>query len=45
MPHAEYTALGETQLANLINESGLLADLKNDYADRHLPAGAERWTL
>ena len=45
VPHAEYGALSDAQLSGLIAPGGLLADLKNLYASRGLPAGADRWTL
>jgi len=43
--HDFYRELRDEQLAGLIGESGLLADLKNIYAGRALPASAQRWTL
>jgi UDP-N-acetyl-D-glucosamine/UDP-N-acetyl-D-galactosamine dehydrogenase len=45
VPHDGYRALGDEQLAGLVAEGGLLADLKNICADRRLPASVGRWTL
>ncbi|MEA3041660.1 MAG: UDP-N-acetyl-D-glucosamine/UDP-N-acetyl-D-galactosamine dehydrogenase [Sphingomonadales bacterium] len=44
VPHAEYGALRDAAVAGLVAEGGLLADLKNLYADLPL-AGISRWTL
>ncbi|HEX8481394.1 MAG TPA: nucleotide sugar dehydrogenase [Allosphingosinicella sp.] len=44
VPHAAYAALDDMELAALVAEGGLLADLKNLYKGRDLP-GVERWTL
>jgi UDP-N-acetyl-D-glucosamine/UDP-N-acetyl-D-galactosamine dehydrogenase len=44
VPHEAYAALGDEQVAGLVAEDGLLADLKNLYAGRALP-GVRRWTL
>jgi UDP-N-acetyl-D-galactosamine dehydrogenase len=44
VPHEAYSALSDEQLAGLLTEDGLLADLKNLYARRPL-AGVRRWTL
>ncbi|MDB5693703.1 MAG: nucleotide sugar dehydrogenase [Alphaproteobacteria bacterium] len=44
VPHAAYGQLADESLAELAAEGGLLADLKNLYADRSL-AGVERWSL
>jgi UDP-N-acetyl-D-galactosamine dehydrogenase len=44
VPHEAYGALSDAQLAGLVAEGGLLADLKNLYAGRELP-GVRRWTL
>ena len=43
VPHSEYGALGDEQVAGLVGEGGLLADLKNLYRGRQLPV--DRWTL
>ncbi len=45
VPHAEYGRFSNDLLAALVADGGLLADLKNLYAGRVLPAGVERWTL
>jgi UDP-N-acetyl-D-galactosamine dehydrogenase len=45
VPHAAYSELDDDALGDLIAPGGLLADLKNLYATRPLPAGADRWTL
>jgi UDP-N-acetyl-D-galactosamine dehydrogenase len=39
-----YRALDDSHIAGLVAEGGLLADLKNLFADRALP-GVRRWTL
>ncbi|HEX9931927.1 MAG TPA: nucleotide sugar dehydrogenase, partial [Allosphingosinicella sp.] len=44
VPHEAYRGLGDGALAGLVAEDGLLADLKNLFADRALP-GVRRWTL
>ena len=44
VPHESYSALSDEQLGGLLNEGGLLADLKNLYA-RRLLDGVERWSL
>ncbi|HEY0148231.1 MAG TPA: nucleotide sugar dehydrogenase [Allosphingosinicella sp.] len=44
VPHEAYDALSDDQLAGMVAEGGLLADLKNLYARRPL-AGVKRWTL
>nr|WP_295372238.1 nucleotide sugar dehydrogenase [uncultured Sphingosinicella sp.] len=45
VPHSTYGTLPDAQIGALIAEGGLLADLKNLYASRPLPAGVDRWTL
>ncbi|MBV9929923.1 MAG: nucleotide sugar dehydrogenase [Alphaproteobacteria bacterium] len=42
--HDAYRALADDTVAALVADGGLLADLKNLYADRTL-AGVERWSL
>jgi UDP-N-acetyl-D-galactosamine dehydrogenase len=44
VPHEDYGAIEDQQLKAMLNEGGLLADLKNFYRDRVL-AGVDRWTL
>jgi UDP-N-acetyl-D-galactosamine dehydrogenase len=44
VPHAAYAELGDDEVAGLVAEGGLLADLKNLYAGRDC-GGVERWTL
>lgn len=44
VPHDAYRGLDDERLAGLVAEGGLLADLKNQFADRVLP-GVRRWTL
>ncbi|HZG09376.1 MAG TPA: nucleotide sugar dehydrogenase [Allosphingosinicella sp.] len=44
VPHAAYAAITDEQLAAMVSEGGLLADLKNLYARRTL-AGVARWSL
>ncbi|MFL6846192.1 MAG: nucleotide sugar dehydrogenase [Allosphingosinicella sp.] len=44
VPHDAYAELSEEKLAGLVEEGGLLADLKHLYKDRDLP-GVGRWTL
>jgi UDP-N-acetyl-D-galactosamine dehydrogenase len=45
VPHDDYAALADEELAGLLSEGALLADLKNLFAGRPLPEGVERWTL
>lgn len=45
VPHQAYAALGIDQIAAVVAEGGLFADLKNLYAGRDLPSGIERWSL
>jgi UDP-N-acetyl-D-galactosamine dehydrogenase len=45
VPHAVYAGLKEQELAGLLAEGGLLADLKNLYAGLTLPESVQRWTL
>jgi UDP-N-acetyl-D-galactosamine dehydrogenase len=45
VPHESYSGLSDAQIGSLLNDGGLLADLKNLYASRPLPEGADRWTL
>jgi len=45
VPHSAYGSLPDETIGALLAEGGLLADLKNLYASRPLPAGADRWTL
>ena len=44
VPHQAYARLRDDQVAALVADGGLLADLKNLYRDRALP-GLRRWTL
>ena len=44
VPHAAYRAFETNALAGLIEEDGLIADLKAMWRDR-LPAGVDSWTL
>lgn len=44
VPHETYRTLRDDQIAGLVAEGGLLADLKGLYQDRALP-GVRRWTL
>lgn len=44
VPHAAYAGLTDEDVAGLVAEGGLLADLKNLYKGRAIP-GVERWTL
>ena len=45
VPHDAYEELSDEQLAELVTEGGLLADLKNLYGGRDLGRGIDRWTL
>ena len=45
VPHADYGALADDELAGLVAEGGLLADLKNLFTAPRRCAGVERWTL
>ena len=44
VPHTAYAQLNDGRLTALVAQGGLLADLKNLYADRAL-GGVRRWTL
>jgi UDP-N-acetyl-D-galactosamine dehydrogenase len=44
VPHEAYRILADSQIAGLVAEGGLLADLKNLYGARQLD-GVARWTL
>ena len=44
VPHEAYAALDDEQVAGLVAQGGLFADLKNLFAGRALPA-VRRWTL
>ena len=44
VPHEAYRGLPDERVAGLVAEGGLLADLKNLFAQRPLP-GVRRWTL
>ena len=44
VPHQDYAALSDEDVAGLVAEGGLLADLKNLYSGRRL-AVPDRWTL
>jgi len=44
VPHAAYKAMGGEEVAKLLAENGLVADLKGIWRGR-LPAGIESWTL
>ncbi len=44
VPHSAYAELSDEELIGLVEQGGLLADLKNLYRDRIL-AGVEKWTL
>jgi UDP-N-acetyl-D-galactosamine dehydrogenase len=44
VPHAAYKAMGGEEVAKLLAENGLVADLKGIWRGR-LPAGTESWTL
>jgi UDP-N-acetyl-D-galactosamine dehydrogenase len=45
VPHASYNELSDENIGSLLKKGGLLADLKNLFKGRPLPATAERWTL
>jgi UDP-N-acetyl-D-galactosamine dehydrogenase len=45
VPHAAYAGLSDAQVAGLVAEGGLLADLKNVYGSRQLSETISRWTL
>jgi UDP-N-acetyl-D-galactosamine dehydrogenase len=45
VPHTAYGELGDEQLTRLVATGGLLADLKNLFGKRQLPAAVDRWTL
>ena len=43
--HRDYRALGDDQLAGLLERGGTLADLKGMWRDRSLDPTVDRWTL
>lgn len=43
--HEAYRALADVEIASLVDAGGLLADLKNLYADRNLGPNVHRWKL
>jgi UDP-N-acetyl-D-galactosamine dehydrogenase len=43
--HAEYRALSSDELEALLDEGGILADLKSMWRDRQLNASIVRWSL
>ena len=45
VPHAAYGDLSDGDVGRMVADGGLLADLKNLYGGRILPAGVGRWTL
>jgi UDP-N-acetyl-D-galactosamine dehydrogenase len=45
VPHDAYGAIGDAEVAALVADNGLLADPKNLYGKRRLPASIRRWTL
>ncbi|MGS1016293.1 nucleotide sugar dehydrogenase [Allosphingosinicella humi] len=45
VPHEAYAALGDDQIAAVVADGGLLADLKNLYAGRRLPSDIDRWSF
>lgn len=45
VPHDPYVALTGQQLAALLKEGGLLADIKGMWRTHELPAGIRRWQL
>ena len=45
VPHAAYGDLSDGDVSRMVADGGLLADLKNLYGGRTLPAGVGRWTL
>ncbi|MDP8913853.1 MAG: nucleotide sugar dehydrogenase, partial [Pseudomonadota bacterium] len=45
VPHAAYAGLSDAEVAGLVAEGGLLADLKNLYGSRRLGENVSRWTL
>jgi UDP-N-acetyl-D-galactosamine dehydrogenase len=45
VPHAAYADISNEDLAGLIADGGLLADPRNLYRTRELPASIRRWTL
>ncbi|MGE5722469.1 MAG: nucleotide sugar dehydrogenase [Sphingomonadales bacterium] len=45
VPHTAYATLSDVDLAGLVADGGLLADLKNLFRDRRLPPVIDRWTL
>jgi len=45
VPHDSYRELSDSQVAGLVKDGGLLADLKNLYGSRDLPESFSRWSL
>jgi UDP-N-acetyl-D-galactosamine dehydrogenase len=45
VPHDAYSRLSDDDISSLVEPGGLMADLKNLYVSRRLPATLGRWTL
>jgi UDP-N-acetyl-D-galactosamine dehydrogenase len=45
VPHRQYRDLGTEQITDMVEEGGLLADLKGIWRDRSFPGSLDRWTL
>jgi len=45
VPHEEYKALGDGAVINLVEEGGLIADLKGIWRGRDFGSAAKRWSL
>jgi UDP-N-acetyl-D-galactosamine dehydrogenase len=43
--HAQYRALSSDELHALVNEGGILADLRGMWRDRQLNSSVVRWSL
>jgi UDP-N-acetyl-D-galactosamine dehydrogenase len=45
VPHEDYAAFGTMAVSRLVNEGGVVADLKGIWRDLDLPNGVKRWSL
>ena len=45
VPHRFYRDFAADRIAGLVNDAGLVADLKGIWRDRMLPGMIDRWTL
>ena len=45
VPHSDYRGMGAADLAGLLSDGGLIADIKGIWRDASLPANAKYWQL